>query len=253
MGFFNNKGNDNFTGDYMNECPKCGHRYNRTIHGNKCPDCGYRKFDSTVFVIILVVLAILFVITTFFSSLLNGIFRIFNPVIILIIINVVVYIKSRNNSYIGQDYGNSYDKTIARKQYYRLITSGFVHANIIHLICNMWSLYNIGNFVYSLVGPLKFVIFYFICLALGGLLSAFFHHNRGEDFICGIGASGAICGLLGIYICFFYKMGISSLSLIRISFQALFPLLITAFYQNVDNIGHISGLVVGLVIGLFFL
>ena len=253
MGIFNQQNNDDFNGQFMRECPRCHHRYNKSLHKNKCPDCGYRYFDSASIITIISIIAVFLLAITFLKSLLIGILKSINFVVILIAINVIVYIKNRNNSYASRDYGNCYEMTIKNKQYYRLITSGFIHGNILHLLCNMYSLYNIGNFVVYFVGPLRFIIYYFVCLIFGGLLSAIFHHNKGDYYVFSIGASLAICGLLGIYLCIVFKMGIGSFSFLRIVIQALLPLLITAFYQNVDNLGHISGLIIGFIIGFLFL
>ncbi|HRZ85954.1 MAG TPA: rhomboid family intramembrane serine protease [Candidatus Paceibacterota bacterium] len=89
-----------------------------------------------------------------------------------------------------------------------IFTSMFMHANLAHLFFNMFSLFFIGNFVEKIIGRKRFFIFYLISgLFAGGLFAIFSGYfgmipfwNKifGDPFISGVGASGAIFGLLGL-------------------------------------------------------
>lgn len=88
-----------------------------------------------------------------------------------------------------------------------LITSMFMHSGIAHLFFNMFSLYFIGSFVESIIGRKRFAVFYIISGIVGGiffvLLAGFLGTGLGARLfgtpdIQGVGASGAIFGLLGL-------------------------------------------------------
>ncbi len=83
---------------------------------------------------------------------------------------------------------------------YALITSMFVHANIVHLAGNMYFLYVVGDNLEERLGRLKFLGFYLLC----GVVANFAHiaGNPSSALPC-VGASGAVSGLMGAYVVFF--------------------------------------------------
>ncbi len=93
------------------------------------------------------------------------------------------------------------------KYLWTLITSMFMHAGLLHLFFNMFSLFFVGSFVERLIGGKRFIKFYLASGLFAGLffvsLSYFFGINLigmkifGDPSIAGVGASGAIYGLLG--------------------------------------------------------
>ncbi len=76
----------------------------------------------------------------------------------------------------------------------RMLTSGFLHVDISHLLFNMLTLYFFADVVIGGFGPIKFLIIYFISLVAGSLLALFFHKN--EPQYSAVGASGAVTGIL---------------------------------------------------------
>lgn len=94
------------------------------------------------------------------------------------------------------------------KYLWTFITSMFMHAGFAHLFFNMFSLFFIGSFVEKIIGKKRFVVFYLFAGLFAGLffvlLSGFFGSSSlgskifGDPNIPGLGASGAIFGLLGI-------------------------------------------------------
>jgi rhomboid protease GluP len=82
--------------------------------------------------------------------------------------------------------------TIGAHQYWRLLTSIFLHFGIIHIGFNMYVLYQIGPFIETTFGRLRYVLIYFIAGLAGSFVSVMFHPNS-----VGAGASGAIFGLYG--------------------------------------------------------
>ena len=83
-------------------------------------------------------------------------------------------------------------------EYFRLFASMFLHGGIIHLMCNMYSLYVIGPQVESFYGKLKFLFIFLFSGVCGSILSLAFNPSN----IVSVGASGAIFGILGA-ICYF--------------------------------------------------
>lgn len=173
-------------------------------------------------------------------------------------VNILIYLFGYDGTY-SYKYGNCYIDTIANRQYFRLISSGFVHADVMHLFCNMVSLYSLGNSIVYMFGTIKFISIYFICLVVGGIISVFMHHLQNDDYRYSIGASGAICGLLGFYVAAYIKTVLILRPILATSnividlLRMVAPLLVTMFDSRIDNMGHISGFIVGIVIGIISL
>ena len=68
-----------------------------------------------------------------------------------------------------------------------------------HILMNMYSLYNIGSALEIMLGSIMFSVVYFVIGVVGGIISVIIHH-RLNPAIPSIGASGIICGLLGVYL-----------------------------------------------------
>ena len=126
-------------------------------------------------------------------------------------------------------------------QFYRLITYGFLHGSIIHLISNMYCLYVIGSQVENNLDKKRFLTIYFISMITGGLLSALF--NDGIS----IGASGAIFGLLGalLYFGFHFRLYLSEALKTRIIPVIILNLIIGFVVPGIDVACHIGGLIGG--------
>ncbi|WP_460218631.1 rhomboid family intramembrane serine protease [Psychroserpens sp. MEBiC05023] len=83
---------------------------------------------------------------------------------------------------------------IRRGEQFRMFSSGFLHADMQHLLFNMLTLYFFADRVIQYVGELNFLIIYIGSLVLGSLLSLYFHKN--EYHYSAVGASGAVTGIL---------------------------------------------------------
>jgi rhomboid protease GluP len=94
--------------------------------------------------------------------------------------------------------GFSYTEGILRdKEFYRLFTAMFLHANEAHLAFNMLALFSIGGYVERYFGHLRFILIYILGGLLGSLLMLFVSE-------AGLGASGAIFAIFGAQIVFLY-------------------------------------------------
>ncbi len=126
-------------------------------------------------------------------------------------------------------------------EYYRIITCAFIHAGIIHLFCNMYSLYIIGSQLETFIGKKRFIFVYFISTISGSLLSLIFTSGAS------VGASGAIFGLLGslLYFGYHYRIYLGSVLRNQIVPIIILNLLLGFVISGVDNAAHIGGLIGG--------
>lgn len=84
-----------------------------------------------------------------------------------------------------------------------LLTSQFLHADVLHLVFNMLFLWVFGNNIEDRLGRLRFLPFFLICGALAGLAQALSDPGSAVPLI---GASGAISGVLGAYLVLYPKV-----------------------------------------------
>jgi len=123
----------------------------------------------------------------------------------------------------------------------RMVTSGFLHVDISHLFFNMFTLYFFANVVINWLGPIKFLIIYFVSLLGGSLLALFFHKN--EPHYSAVGASGAVTGILYAAILLYPDMRLA-IMFIPIPFPAYvlgIAYLLYSIYgmrSRLGNIGH---------------
>jgi membrane associated rhomboid family serine protease len=85
------------------------------------------------------------------------------------------------------------ESILAGKEYYRLVTSGFLHASWRHLLWNMVGLYCFGRVLEWSLGRMDFLLIYFGAVIGGNLLSLYVH--RHHEYAA-YGASGGVCGLV---------------------------------------------------------
>lgn len=131
-------------------------------------------------------------------------------------------------------------------EYYRLITSTFLHVNIQHLISNCLSLYIFGTKVERYMGIHFFIITYILAGLCGSILSMMFTKSFS------VGASGAIFGMEGALLYFAIKEQtyIDGLDVQTIFIIVFIGLMFGFATANVDNAGHIGGFILGIVASL---
>lgn len=163
---------------------------------------------------------------------------------ILIFAAMYIFGNGSTDSYTLIKFGANIDTYTKAGDYYRLITCMFLHIGLFHLICNMYSLYIIGNSVENFFGKWKYLIIYFISGISGSILSLAFSHNT-----ILAGASGAIFGLLGalLYFGYYYRAYLGSAGKNAIIQVILINLLIGFMVPGISNAAHIGGLVGGIL------
>lgn len=166
---------------------------------------------------------------------------------VIILINMIVF-GLINLKIIGTDkLGSSYMMTIQNRQYHRIITSAFTQREFMHLACNMYSLYNIGTVLEYALDTRLYAICYAVIMLVGGFISARVK-KKGEPFTLSIGASGVICGLLGIYMVIAFSVwGFRG---IRSMVPTIVILVAMTMSKKIDSIGHFTGLLTGIVCGI---
>ena len=130
----------------------------------------------------------------------------------------------------------------------RLVTSIFLHGGLLHLLCNMYSLYVLGPQLESFFGKIKYTIIFIGSGIIGNLLSMAFL----QDTYVSVGASGAIFGLLGalLYFGYHYRVYLSGVIKSQIIPLIILNLSIGFFATSINNLAHIGGLIGGVLISM---
>ena len=144
-------------------------------------------------------------------------------------------------------YGANLDVLVKNGEYYRLFTCIFLHIGIMHLLCNMYSLYIIGREVENLFGKIKYIIIFILSGIFGSIMSLAFTHNT-----ISAGASGAIFGLLGalLYFGMHYRTYLGEAIKRSIILIIVVNLIIGFFAEGIDLAAHIGGLVGGVLVAM---
>lgn len=137
---------------------------------------------------------------------------------------------------------------VAQGEIWRIITSMFLHAGLLHLAVNMLALYFLGSFAEQVFGRDRFFALYLISGISGGI--AFLYLGAFER--PAVGASGAIFGLLGGILGFTIRRGTFTMQnpvIRQLVIITLINLFIGASIPAVSNIAHVGGLVGGALFG----
>src|SRR5438309_1897080 len=125
--------------------------------------------------------------------------------VLIVVTAVVSYLGFRSHE-VEEKYIFHPERILSGKEYYRLVTSAFLHANWRHLLLNVLSLYLFGSSVELFVGTGRFLLIYFGAIIGGNLLSLYVH--RRHEYRA-YGASGGVCGIIFAHILMFPGGGIS--------------------------------------------
>lgn len=160
--------------------------------------------------------------------------------IIVFIIYSIIYSKTKDDIstmiLLGTDYKTF---TLGLGEYYRLITSGFCHFNILHLICNMISLYSLGSFVEMVYGSKRYLIYLFCGILIGSLTCGILNSNT---IVSGISSALYTFFTMLVLFVLVYKQPISSNF-----FPILFLNVSLNFLSNVSWQSHLGGAVAGFI------
>lgn len=144
-------------------------------------------------------------------------------------------------------WGGNFRYAVVNGEWWRLLSYMFLHAGGLHLLMNTFALLYIGMFLEPLIGKLRFTAAYILTGVCAGLLSIAMHANS-----VGVGASGAIFGMYGIFLSILTTAHIQKTmrkTMLRsMLFFVVFNLMM-GLQGNTDNAAHIGGLLSGMAIG----
>ena len=159
---------------------------------------------------------------------------------VMIALNVAVFVGARSSVQAQSDL-ILFGPAVADGDYWRLITSGFLHVELMHIALNMLSLFWLGRMIEPALGHVRFVAIYLVSL-LGGSLGVMIL-SPGDPTL---GASGAIYGLLGAAIVMARNRNISLIQSGLLPILAL-NFIFTLSVPGISLGGHLGGLIGGLV------
>jgi membrane associated rhomboid family serine protease len=116
-----------------------------------------------------------------------------SAVLLIIIANVLVSMKGFSDDGFLNKYKFQIGKIVSGEKI-RMLTSGFLHVDWMHLGFNMYALYLFGAIVAGMLGITSFLIIYILSLFAGNLYSLKYHKN--EPYYSAVGASGAVSGIV---------------------------------------------------------
>jgi len=157
----------------------------------------------------------------------------------IILANILFSLKGFNDEYFFRKYQFHVGSIRAGEQI-RMISSAFLHADIMHLAFNMIALYSFAPVVISQLGNFTFLLIYFGSLVFGSLLTMVFH---GNDYnYSAVGASGAVTGIIYSSILLYPDMVIGIFGIIPMPAYVFgIAYLLYSIYgmkAKRDNIGH---------------
>jgi rhomboid protease GluP len=164
--------------------------------------------------------------------------------IIILLINTGLYLADALNPQAGiQNAGISAPWPIEQHQLWRLVTAGFLHGGILHILMNSWVLFDLGAEVEQIYGTSRMIVFYFVSTVCG-----FFVSSR-IGMHLSLGSSAGIFGLIGAMLAF----GVTDKSALGAAVKSLYTrwliyALVLSFIPGVDFYAHIGGLVGGFII-----
>lgn len=183
---------------------------------------------------------------------------------VLLVVNVAMFLVelatgASRSIYLGGDdlklvhlgaiySGGALGPGIVQGQYWRLVSGMFLHAGLTHLALNMYALYLFGFLIEHTFGRIRFIGLYFLCGVMASVTSFAF----GPPGVPGVGASGAIFGLLGAWVAFNYRrrgMRFNRAQLQWAIMLIVLNLVLGFALAGVDNLAHVGGLLTGVVAG----
>ncbi|MCT2406481.1 rhomboid family intramembrane serine protease [Chryseobacterium antibioticum] len=178
-----------------------------------------------------------------------------NILIVFIIITAIISFVAFNNPGITEKYKFSVGSILNRKEYIRLLSSGFLHADIMHLVFNMMTLYFFGPIVIQAFGNIGFAIVYLGSILLGNFLSLYIYQK--QPWYSAVGASGGVSGILfasiamnpqiGIYI-FFIPIPVKGYIFGLLYFgYSVYMMLNPKQHDNIGHAAHLGGAFLGLI------
>ncbi len=138
-------------------------------------------------------------------------------------------------------------------EWWRLLTSAFIHFGISHLLNNLVLLVCLGSYLERAYGKIRFLILYLVCAAGSSLVSMGHMLYTGDLAVSG-GASGVVFGMIGalLFLVLKNRGRFEDLSLRRFLLMMALSLYYGFSTTGVDNAAHVGGLIIGFLVGVIF-
>jgi membrane associated rhomboid family serine protease len=160
---------------------------------------------------------------------------------VLIAANVIMFVLQRAVPGVYEQLV-LWPRGIAAGQYYRLGTSAFLHADLMHILFNMWALWVIGPALERWLGSIRYIALY-VLSGLGGSVLVYLITPLDQPTL---GASGAIFGLFGTTFALARRLNFDVRWVVGL---IVINLVITFVAPSISWQGHVGGLVTGTVLG----
>ena len=175
--------------------------------------------------------------------------------LIVIAVTAVISFIAFNNQNIFEKYKFNVGAILRNKEYIRLLSAGFLHGDLMHLLFNMMTLYFFGPIVNQAFGDFGFLMIYFGSILLGNIFSLYLYKN--QSWYSAIGASGGVSGILfasiamipdlGIYF-FFIPIPIPGYIFGFLYFAySVYSMLNPRQQDNIGHAAHLGGAFFGLI------
>ena len=169
------------------------------------------------------------------------------PVVLAIVaVNAVVFLLERfgTDMSVVDRYAMQPDLVHVQHQYYRVFTAMWLHANFLHILLNVFTLLIVGPAVEVLLGKARFLSLYLIA-GLGGSVGSYLLGPHNQP---GVGASGAIMGVMGAYVVVGARRHLPIAPVVGL----LVLNFLFGFTGNIDWRAHLGGLVTGAVLAFLY-
>lgn len=174
--------------------------------------------------------------------------------VLIIVVNAIVFLYTdliafMSNDIIVSRYAMDWQMVLEHGEWYRLLTSIFLHSGIEHLGSNMLILGYMGYCVEHEIGSLRFGILYFGTGILAGCTSMVYNMLQ-NGYVISVGASGAIFGIVGgvLFLVLFSKTVYTQYTIQQVALMAFLSLYSGFVNQEVDNAAHVGGFLAGFVL-----
>jgi membrane associated rhomboid family serine protease len=171
---------------------------------------------------------------------------------ILVAINVIAYIWEKfsgalNSNASLEAHGALVGTDVQLQgQWWRIVTSAFLHGSEIHILFNMLALWQVGTFIELIFGTPRMAAIYAFAMLGSGLAITYF-----TPFDVTIGASGAIFGLFGALGVAALRLGERGRDILKQTIGIIIINLVLGFtLPGISNAGHIGGLIFGTIAGI---
>ena len=147
-------------------------------------------------------------------------------------------------------WGGNYGPLTIDNEWWRLLSSCFIHIGFIHLVANCFALAYVGLFLESHLKRITYLSLYLFCGTIASLTSLYWN-----DDLVSAGASGAIFGMYGLLIVFLTTKTISKkLNSNTIFFIVFFVIinLLGSFKEGIDGAAHVGGFLAGIIFGSIY-